>query len=436
MINNELAQQIQEFYYKKGNLYKDGYKFARAFKEQNPNFSHGLEAIAKYYRRLKDGEDLVNNETKYNTNIEEDKTTKVLERKVEKQITSLQEAIDFFEVDTNIWEVVSWRCKSWGTSMKLEEITEKGKKITIPTTRTNYLVSVNLKKKEIEVDCEEIKKIIDSWQIKPVKLQKGKGKEIGVLTVADIHLGLKTSKFNGIVSTPEYNLEVAINYLKAIADKVNSLGYEEVHLILLGDIVESVTGYNHLETIKEMEYGITGGNIIILGYEVVLKFIQSIVNLKKVYIISGNHDRLSATKNMDLDGGAAQLIAYMLNKHIETIWHPMILNVIIDNISYILTHGHLNINKQDIGKIILQYGKQDLYNVFLEAHLHHRRTKKVIHNENLMLVDTTKYRAITVPSVVTGSRWSESMGFGSTPGFLVTQANSRKDNINQLDYSL
>jgi hypothetical protein len=440
-ITKKEKEIIREFYKKHKKDVETVTELTKEFVRLNPEFLEKEQSIRQNFYRfsskdINESKSKSSRTNKFEETIEESKDSKTIEQKTDIQITSLEQAIEFFKVDINKWEVTTWKCKSWGTSMKLEEIKENGKKKTTPITKTNYLVSVTLKKKVKDVNYEEIKKLIDNWKIKPIKLYKEKGRGIGVVTVADIHLGLKTSRFNGVVSTPEYSVEIAIDSLKRIAEKINQLNYEEVHLILLGDLVESVTGFNHLETLKEMEYGITGGNIIILGYEVILKFIQSIKNIKKVYVISGNHDRLTPDKRMDLDGGAAQIISYMLGKHIDIMWHPMIMNIIIDNISYILTHGHLGIGKQDIGKIILQYGKQDLYNVFLEAHFHHRKIKKIVHNENLTIVDTTKYRAITVPSVVTGNKWSESMGFGSTPGFVTTEANDNKTNINFFDYSL
>ncbi len=441
-VAKEQRELIKTFYKNNIDTNDNLSDLGRAFVEAYPDIDITLEAVKRHFYRLQNNEDkgTVKKKTNlkdYEQVIEESKDSKIIEQKTDKQITSLEDAIKFFKVDTEIWEIVTWKCKSWGTSMKLEEIADNGRKITTPITKVNYLVSVNLKKKKAQANYDKIYKQLDDWGIKPIILHKGSGKGVGVLTIADLHTGLKTSSLNGTVATPDYNIEILVKYLTEIAEKVNQLNYKELHVIILGDLVESVSGYNHLETLKEMEYGITGGNLIMVAYEIIKKFIASLLNVKKLYFISGNHDRLTPDSRMDQEGGAAQIIAYMMNMSVPTLFHSLIMNVIIDNISYILTHGHLKIAKADIGKIVFQYGKQEIYNVILEAHLHHRKVKRAVAKEEQMIpVDTNKYRMITVPSITTGNRWSESMGFGSTGGFTILEANTKKNNINHLDFSL
>jgi hypothetical protein len=38
------------------------------------------------------------------------------------------------------------------------------------------------------------------------------------------------------------------------------------------------------------------------------KLLSKINNLNKIYIVAGNHDRLTSDKDEDVDGGAADLI--------------------------------------------------------------------------------------------------------------------------------
>ncbi len=443
-INKEHKDIIKVFYKNNKDTFDNLVEMARVFKETYPNIISSEKAVAGIFYRLSQKETTTTKTaetkgTKFNSDstVEESQDGKTIEQKTDKQITSLEEAIEFFKVDIKVWEVVTWKCKSWGTSMKLEKINESGKKTTTPITKTNYLVSVNLKKRKSPVDYKKIFEQVDNWKTKPVKLYKGEGNGTGVLVIADLHTGLKTSTANGTVNTPDYNIEILVEYLKRISEKVNQIGYKKLHVVILGDLVESVTGYNHLETLKEMEYGVTGGNIIIITYEIIKKFIASLQNVEELYFISGNHDRLTPDSRMDQEGGAAQIIAYMMKNIIPTKWHSLIMNEVIDNISYILTHGHLKLAKQDLGKVVLQYGKQELYNVVLEAHFHHRKVRRAIAHEQMMIpVDTNKYRMITVPSLTTGNRWSESMGFGSTGGFTILEANLSKKNINHFDFSL
>ncbi|MFN7465265.1 MAG: metallophosphoesterase [Planctomycetota bacterium] len=366
--------------------------------------------------------------------IFENENTRELKAKTEKPITSLKEALDYFEVDTKIWKVVSWNCKSWDTSMKIEKIKD-GKIVHTPVKKTNYLVNVQLVKKENEIDYQKIYKIVNQFvKNDKINIVKTENFNAGVVALADIHAGLKIEKFTK--HTQEYNVRKLTEYLTEIVTKTNQLGFKEVHVVILGDLVESVTGYNKIETLKEMEFGMTGGNLIIAAYELLHKMLSSINNLKHVYMVSGNHDRLTPEKPMDKDGGAAQIVAYMLSKTVPTTWHPFIINTEIDNICYILNHGDHKIAKQDLGKVVFEYGDQSKYNVFLTAHLHIRKSTKIFQEKNTILSDTNKYRAVTVAPIVTGNRWAEENGYSCSPGFSIFVANSSRNNVHHFDFAL
>ena len=367
------------------------------------------------------------------TEIEQSENTKKLSAKTDRPITSLEEALAFFEVDTTQWKVANWKCKSWDTSMKIDEIID-GKIVTKPIKKTNYLVNVQLTKIVEDVNYEAIYKTVNSFLISD-KPSKREGSGVGVVTIADIHAGLRVEKLTP--HTQEFNLEILTKYLEELVIQVNALKFKEVHVVILGDLIESVTGYNKIETLKEMEFGITsGGNMIILAYELIHKLITKINNVVKVYMISGNHDRLTPDKPMDKDGGAAQIVAYMLNKTVPTKWHPVIMKQIIDDICYILTHGHHKLAHQDLGKLVFEYGEQSRYNVILSAHFHVRKTTKVFQEKNLIMADTNKYRAVTIAPIVTGNRWVEENGWSSSPGFSIFTANFSKTNVNHFDFAL
>jgi len=450
-LKKVLYSQVVQFYIETKHLYNNRVEFARAFLKTIP-CDLTEQSIARYYFEAAIQEDIAGtlkidkkdtlDAIKEELNVEQESTTVVEsegEKKIEyhgqKQITSLEEAIAFFEIDTTVWNVETWKCKSWDTSMKLVEVRD-GVKVSTPITRTNYLVSVHLKKKLYEIDYEKIYEYANEWIVKK-KISEVKGKGVGVLTIADLHAGLSvTPGKDGVIKLPTYNLQKLIEYLEEISSKVNSLEYNELHLICLGDLFESITGFNHTETLKDLEKGQWSGNIIITVYEILVKFIQSLNNVKQLFMISGNHDRFTPIQSMDKDGGGAQVVSYFLSKTLPTIWHPLLINTVIDNISYIMTHGHLNLAKGDIGKIVLEYGIQSKFNVLLDAHIHHRKSVKLLRQNDQIKVDTTKYRAITVPAIMTGNRWSEESGFGAPPGYTVIEANSSKNNINHFDFSL
>jgi hypothetical protein len=439
-LDQEIKNSFLEYYNKNRHLYSSNSKCIFAFLAFK-NLAYGKDVFEKILREVTIDHNAIENELNANdgdglqdniVETVENKEVKTVRAKTQKSITSLQDALTYFEVDTDLWEVVTWKCKSWDTSMKVDEIVD-GKVITKPVKRTNYLVTINLKKKCEDVNYNKVKEVLSEFIIhkRPKTI---KGNRTGVLTLADIHTGLDTKKLTEF--TQEFNLKKLLQYLDEASYIINSFKYDSVYLNILGDIVESVTGYNKIETLKEMEQGMQGGNIIIAAYEILHKFALSINNLKEINMISGNHDRLTPDKAMDKDGGAAQLVAYMLNSSVTTNWHPFILKRVIDDVCYLLTHGDHKFVKQDIGKVIFEYGDQKLYNVLLSGHWHTRKSTKIFQEKNTIMVDTNKYRAITVAPIVTGNRWTEENGWSSSPGITITEAAKDKKNINVYDIAL
>ena len=83
--------------------------------------------------------------------------------KGEKPITSLEEAITFFDIDVNEYEVTGYSCNAWDVS------TKTGKK-------TNYQVKLSLKPREEEIDYQTIKLELDK-AISIVNVKKTPGKK-------------------------------------------------------------------------------------------------------------------------------------------------------------------------------------------------------------------------------------------------------------------
>ena len=349
------------------------------------------------------------------------------------RITNLEEAIKFFGIDENAFEIVGFKANAWECSAMFEGEWK---------TTTNYQVTVQLKPRRDAFDMAQAKEDLKVWlNCNKKRRQKAATfaarEGIGVVAVSDIHIGAKNNASKGTVRTKNYDLKTAIEYMQQTADWVNAKQKKEVHLFLLGDLVESISGLNHLNSWQGMEEGIWYGNAIIVAFEVIHDFLAQIENLKSVSMVSGNHDRLTASKDMDSHGDACTLIAYMLNQAgIEVTYHPLVLAKVIDNISYVATHGHHNLAKQNLAKIILNYGKQDLYNVFLSGHLHTRKSKKDSTPVESILLDDVQYRGIVVPSLFTGNWYSETQGFTSSAGFAFLEAAANGKNVTHTDVGL
>lgn len=362
------------------------------------------------------------------------KGTAYYEGVVTKPIKTLEEALQSSKADLAKWEVERWLCNSWGVTSWAS-----GK----PEYRTNYQVKVWLKKRETTLDerMAEILPAIESYTPKFISHKSGSG--VGVVSFADFHIG---ADIKNLLKTKDFNLDILIDYLHKATSIINKQGFKEVHVNLLGDFFESLSGMNHENTFKSLGTDMWGANVMIVANEIVGgHLLARINNLKSVNIISGNHDRMTASNKLDNTGEGGKVLWYMLTKdfpNIEIDYHNSVLTKEIDGVNYLLTHGDKGYSKKDFSKFVMDYGETGKYNLILEGHLHTRKTKKTMaferkYYEDVEVVsyDDSTYRKIVVPSLFTGNWFSESLGFGGNAGFIITQ-NNGKGIPNVFDYTL
>lgn len=361
----------------------------------------------------------------------------VLSAKTEKSITSLEEAIEFFEIDTDKWEIDRFIVNSWDVSMK----DELNKGCTIK--RTNYQVKVYLKLKQLTVDeiMVDLGKELDGYTPKNLFISKGSG----VITVelSDFHIG---ADIRNLTRTKDFNIKILGDYLYSIADIVNSYKSEAVIVNLHGDFFESISGLNHDDTFKGIGQGMYGANVIILANELIGGILLSnIVNLVEINIVSGNHDRISSKNTVDTYGEGAKLLAFVLKKDFPELsinYDKLIIVREIDGINHILTHGHHGLSKKDLTKIVVDYGNSKIFNLWTEGHLHTRTSRKVLKSKvaeykdiEFVTLDELKYRKLVLPPVFTGNFFSESIGYAGHAGVVITY-NNGKGIPNIQDYTI
>jgi hypothetical protein len=350
--------------------------------------------------------------------------SKVYQYKGEESISSLEEAISFFDIDLNLWDVAEYKCNSW-------DVTSKTGK------RTNYQVSIKLKPKTIESDLTELKNLLsETLDITPyVKTVQKKGEGIGVAVLADFHIG---AKVKGLKITPDFSYKHVVAKLRESAERINRHGYAQVHVNLLGDFIESFTGLNHINSWQGMEYNASGANGVIIAFEIIRDFLGSIDNLVEVNMVAGNHDRSTSNNKEDAKGEIATLLHYMLDSHFKDTpinYDPLILTRKIDGICHVLTHNHHGLSKKDCVKVFWDYGIQGMYNILLGGHWHSRKSTKFYQKVEEIHFDQADYRAISVPPIFTGNFYSESNGWSSTSGFIIIENNGHgKPNL--FDYTL
>lgn len=360
---------------------------------------------------------------------------KVSEEKIKEQI----------DYDPEEWEPYKIKYKKYDVHMKVRKPQRiKGGDTKYmyeeePVKKTNYYVSVDFKRKDVLGEKLMSQLLEESLAYIPkMKIKKCKGNGIGVIPLADFHLG---SKVIDLVKMPDFNINILEDMLMEIADTINSMKYKEVHVSFLGDMFESISGLNHLTTFKGLEHNGWGAKIIKLGGLIFARFLSSINNLKTLYIIAGNHDRISASSKVDDRGAGAELLAEILDLRLPKVkveFHPYVLSPIIDGICYIFTHGDKMKNKKT-SDIVNVYGSKDHYTVWLSAHTHTRKSivtwlKKVLMFEEVPVVsmDHLNYRHVVVPPLITGNYYSASNGMFGTGGYMMFKRTG-KGKISMID---
>lgn len=274
---------------------------------------------------------------------------------------------------------------------------------------------------EIKTILSDLKEKVSQHEfVKVSPVPSNEGFRPLVVSIADLHIG---ALVRNLINTPDYDLGIVKERLADVAREVNLMsnqGEHPVHIAILGDILESFTGRSKPTLWKEIE--VWGAEAVIVAVEVLTQFLNEINGLAGVYMVAGNHDRMTDKNEDDPEREIARLISHFvfdkLPKDIKTEYHRFLISKEIGGIQYIFTHGDSRfINKNTLGQILFEYGDRKFYNVLVTGHLHSRKTKKGAQSD-FMELDSQGFRHHTVPSIFTGNYYSESNGWTSEPGFL------------------
>lgn len=258
----------------------------------------------------------------------------------------------------------------------------------------------------------------------PITIDRS-GDEISVF-IADIHFGGK----NNSKTLSMFSPEVLETVFDQIANIINQQKAAKVNLFFLGDLIESFSGLNHLDSWRGMAEGYWGAELVKKCYQFLVRFISKINNVSKILGVAGNHDRSAASKSEDPDGYIADIIFEFLKvvyrDKIEVIFDKRMLVQEVDDVVIIMSHGHEKISNMNAAELIINYGNQHKFNLLVSGHLHNRQIKG----------DNSKFRQIVCPSIIPGNNYSEGAGFGySQSGFLMAR-NNGFGKIILTDYSL
>lgn len=338
---------------------------------------------------------------------------------VSTQIKTVEELIAYHCIDTDTYDVHPAESTYWESGAKMPD----GEIVTIPLHRLKVRI-VPKKPDEVSVTAM-LSEYLQSQPTYTLQSIPPITDRHGVAVIGDLHVG---ANVKAILNTPDYNLNKLLEYLAKCANLINQHRYTAVSVFILGDIIESFTGLNHKNTWQELQ--LYGMEAIKAAYKLITAwFLNLIPNLDKIYIIGGNHDRTSESMDLDVRGGAANMLAFMLQeKGYQVQFHPLLIAETIDGLHYIATHGNFNLSKFDAGQTLFKFGKQDRYNLIMQAHKHTREGSRGISKKPMQVaefktveLDDLNYRKITIAPMITGNFYSQSLGYNSTAGFTLIE---------------
>jgi len=278
------------------------------------------------------------------------------------------------------------------------------------------------------IDWDQIKKTLSN-QIKRVYTSKkvqSKSKKEGVLKWSDLHFGAYT---RNLLNTDDFDKDILLDGLLESIEVCNDMGFEKTHIHINGDLIESFSGLNHINSWQSMDSEIIGANAVRLCSKMLHTALKEVNNLGCVKIVAGNHDRLSKNNDEDVKGGAADLIAYCLElMGYDVEFHPYVISHLVDGINHVNLHGDKSISKKSTEKIILDYGIQGIYNLINEGHLHSVIEKLSIKQRESFEVlkdDSILHRRFYLPSFFTGNYYSATLGYTTNPGYFIIWSNKK-----------
>lgn len=289
-----------------------------------------------------------------------------------------------------------------------------------------------------DINWDEVKNYIEEglkdWDVKSSNKPTNPNGKVGIVNLSDLHLG---AYIDNLIKTKDFNIKTIVDSLGRIVEIVNEKRYDVVHVHILGDLIESFTGLNHLNSWKGLDKGMHGAEAVKLVTKILGAFLSQLNNLDSVKIVGGNHDRVTSKNDEDVEAGAADLVSWGLGlKGFNVEFHPMLIKHVADGICYVLTHGHHGISRMSTKELCWDYGEKGMFNYIMEGHLH-SRMEKFSGKKNFLFVkdDSVDHKRCVLASIFTGNFYSESNSWTSNAGFLITE-NNGFGFPNSFDYSL
>lgn len=316
------------------------------------------------------------------------------------------------------------------THYKLPRLDIKSYKLVSHTGTPFY--NILFKDKDIEdvdaINFEAIKSILDCSVVNGyrAKLNKVIIDREAVLKWSDLHFG---AYIRNVLTVHDFDDKVLLDGLMESVATCNDFKFKKVHVHINGDLIESWSGLNHINSWMSMDKDLIGANAVKMCSEMLNTVLKNISNLGKVKIVAGNHDRTSKANDEDVKGGAAELIAYCLSlMGYDVEFHPFIITHLVEGVNHINLHGDKGLSRKSTETIILNYGIQGVYNLVNEGHLHSVIEKLSIkQRESFEIVkdDSIMHRRFYLPSFFPGNYYSATLGYTTNPGYFIIWSNDK-----------
>ncbi len=376
-------------------------------------FNIDLKTISRYWLEIRDNINRVPKtdltEEQVQRIISQDKDSLSIKVNTDFEVKSLEDLLAVCEVDTTKWEVVSWQCRKWDSSIKnadgnletkaLHSVNAKFKAITIDTSLT---LQKDLLLKELFEKAPEY--------ITPASVTSDNKTYLLEIALPDVHFGKMAHKEE---SGEDYDLKIATqrfkDAVKALISRVDLNNVERI-LFPIGNDMFNVDGKNNLTT------GGTPQDCDSRFYKTVRSvknlLIDTISNLMTiapvdVVIVAGNHDEQTSFMLGEM------LDAYYHNTKDVTVVNTANLRKYYQygTTSIMFTHGNKE-KHTDLGMIFAAENPKLWANTtqrYIQiGHLHH--------NRKINYLEAQEFQGFTtqiIPSISGNDAWHAGKGFNS-----------------------
>lgn len=235
----------------------------------------------------------------------------------------------------------------------------------------------------------------------------------------DIHYG---KKFDRPVFGRGYNKIIAhervMQIAQEIVDQANTKGVEEICMIWLGDLVESVLedGMHPNHTAEMDLYMEEQVFFAVDSLKEMVLYVAENTNCKiDIHSIHGNHDRVGLGRADDKNRTSGRIISTIIKRELEQ--ERIQVNIPLNNLVKIVKgkvcifaqHGDASLSKKQPSELVNLYGEPGCYSVLIQGHWH-----------NMNAREGTNFTAIKAPSVASTDKYClEELGNNSLPGFII-----------------